>query len=96
MILISVRNLKLCALGLFLGFVVELEQTLTVDGVYKLLFTINGEFPGPPIIVYEGQTVGSLFLFLSFSLSPFFFTLAVRKRKREREIEIKRERDERL
>ncbi|XP_052682463.1 uncharacterized protein LOC128163044 [Crassostrea angulata] len=35
----------------------ELEQTLTVDGVYKLLFTINGEFPGPPIIVYEGQTI---------------------------------------
>nr|XP_034309131.1 L-ascorbate oxidase [Crassostrea gigas] len=35
----------------------ELEQVLTVDGVYKLLFSINGEFPGPPIIVYEGQTI---------------------------------------
>lgn len=35
----------------------ELEQVLTVDGVYKLLFTINGEFPGPPVVVYEGQTV---------------------------------------
>lgn len=49
-----------------LEFVVELEQTLTVDGVYKLLFAINGEFPGPPIIVYEGQTVC-----LSLSLSVF-------------------------
>lgn len=30
---------------------------MTVDGVYKLLFAINGELPGPPIVVYEGQTI---------------------------------------
>lgn len=43
----------------------ELEQVLTVDGVYKLLFSINGEFPGPPIIVYEGQTV-SIYLSINY------------------------------
>lgn len=37
----------------------ELSEILTVDGVYKLLFAINGELPGPPIVVYEGQTVSS-------------------------------------
>lgn len=35
----------------------ELSEILTVDGVYKLLFAVNGELPGPPIIVYEGQTI---------------------------------------
>lgn len=70
--------------------VVELEQTLTVDGVYKLLFTINGEFPGPPIIVYEGQTVC-----LSLSLSPFFINFGC-KIEKEREIEKERLRYERL
>lgn len=35
----------------------ELSEILTVDGVYKLLFAINGELPGPPIVVYEGQTI---------------------------------------
>lgn len=43
---------------------------LTVDGVYKLLFSINGEFPGPPIIVYEGQTV-SIYL----SIKYFFLNV---------------------
>lgn len=38
-------------------YYVELSEILTVDGVYKLLFAINGELPGPPIVVYEGQTV---------------------------------------
>lgn len=61
-----------------LEFVVELEQTLTVDGVYKLLFAINGEFPGPPIIVYEGQTV-------CLSLSPFFINFGCKiEKERER------------
>lgn len=40
----------------------ELEEVLTVDGVYKLLFSINGELPGPPIVVYEGQTVRYIFI----------------------------------
>lgn len=35
----------------------DLSEILTVDGVYKLLFAINGELPGPPIVVYEGQTI---------------------------------------
>ncbi|XP_062578137.1 uncharacterized protein LOC134240038 [Saccostrea cucullata] len=35
----------------------ELNEILTVDGVYKLLYSINGEFPAPPIVVYEGQVI---------------------------------------
>ncbi|CAD5120376.1 DgyrCDS8948 [Dimorphilus gyrociliatus] len=35
----------------------EAEQVITADGRQKSLITINGRFPGPPIIVYEGQIV---------------------------------------
>ncbi|XP_060073313.1 uncharacterized protein LOC132553118 [Ylistrum balloti] len=35
----------------------DLLYTLTGDGSYKILYTINGKFPGPSIIVYEGQEV---------------------------------------
>lgn len=51
----------------------ELSEILTVDGVYKLLFAINGELPGPPIVVYEGQTVSSLKIYISKSNFILFF-----------------------
>lgn len=50
---------------------------MTVDGVYKLLFAINGELPGPPIVVYEGQTVSSLKIYISKSNFILFFFLPV-------------------
>ena len=46
-------------------FFLELKEILTVDGTYKLIYSINGEFPGPAIVVYEGQTVTLLYHFLS-------------------------------
>ena len=49
-------------LFVFLKFFLELKEILTVDGTYKLIYSINGEFPGPAIVVYEGQTVTLLFL----------------------------------
>lgn len=69
----------------------ELSEILTVDGVYKLLFAINGELPGPPIVVYEGQTVSSrnftkssiyisksnFILFFFFLEIPYFLFLPV-------------------
>ncbi|XP_060073311.1 uncharacterized protein LOC132553116 [Ylistrum balloti] len=35
----------------------EINNAITVDGRYKLMYTINGQFPGPSIVVYEGQQV---------------------------------------
>lgn len=35
-------------------YYVELSEILIVDGVYKFLFVINGEFLGLLIVVYEG------------------------------------------
>lgn len=30
---------------------------MTADGVNRLIEAVNGTLPGPPIVVYEGQTV---------------------------------------
>ncbi|KAJ8320861.1 LOW QUALITY PROTEIN: hypothetical protein KUTeg_002448 [Tegillarca granosa] len=35
----------------------ELERVITAEGSYKVLFAINGQVPGPSIVVYEGQQV---------------------------------------
>ncbi|XP_033744232.1 uncharacterized protein LOC117330123 [Pecten maximus] len=35
----------------------DLMYTLTGDGSYKILYTVNGKFPGPSMVVYEGQEV---------------------------------------
>ncbi|XP_021372474.1 L-ascorbate oxidase-like [Mizuhopecten yessoensis] len=35
----------------------DLLYLLTGDGSYKILYTVNGKFPGPSIVVYEGQEV---------------------------------------
>ncbi|XP_061180233.1 uncharacterized protein LOC133188761 [Saccostrea echinata] len=50
----------------------ELDEVLTVDGAHKLLFSINGEMPGPPIVVYEGQMIEVL---VKNSLSNEAFTI---------------------
>ncbi|XP_021372448.1 uncharacterized protein LOC110462682 [Mizuhopecten yessoensis] len=35
----------------------NLETVLLTDGQYKLIYTINGQYPGPSIVVYQGQQV---------------------------------------
>ena len=35
----------------------EFETIVFGDGSFKLGFAINGQIPGPPIVVFEGQTV---------------------------------------
>lgn len=35
----------------------EKNNVSTGDGRYKLIFAINGEIPGPNIMVYEDQIV---------------------------------------
>lgn len=42
----------------FWFFSTELKNNVnTGDGRYKLIFAINGEIPGPNIVVYEDQIV---------------------------------------
>ncbi|KAJ8298077.1 hypothetical protein KUTeg_024608 [Tegillarca granosa] len=38
---------------------IELNNVTTADGSRKLIFSINGQLPGPPIIVYESQERGT-------------------------------------
>nr|UCK81629.1 laccase-2 [Arenicola marina] len=33
----------------------EFAKVLTVDGSYRQVLTVNGRYPGPPVVVYEGQ-----------------------------------------
>ncbi|XP_060073312.1 uncharacterized protein LOC132553117 [Ylistrum balloti] len=33
------------------------EKATNEDGSYKILYSVNGKFPGPSIVVYEGQEV---------------------------------------
>ncbi|XP_060062633.1 uncharacterized protein LOC132543181 [Ylistrum balloti] len=35
----------------------EMDTTILADGNYKLVYAINGQVPGPSIVVYEGQQV---------------------------------------
>ncbi|XP_021372420.1 L-ascorbate oxidase-like [Mizuhopecten yessoensis] len=34
-----------------------ITDTITADGQHKILYTVNGQFPGPSIVVYQGQEV---------------------------------------
>ena len=34
-----------------------MDQVVTADGVNRMLEAVNGTLPGPPIVVYEGQTL---------------------------------------
>lgn len=34
-----------------------MDDVVTADGVNRLIEAVNGTLPGPPIVVYEGQTV---------------------------------------
>lgn len=36
---------------------VPVEKVITVDGVNRMVKAINGTVPGPPLVMYEGQTV---------------------------------------
>ncbi|XP_065673687.1 uncharacterized protein LOC105843944 isoform X3 [Hydra vulgaris] len=36
---------------------VPIEEVITADGVNRMIEAVNGTLPGPPIVVYEGQTV---------------------------------------
>ena len=36
---------------------VPVEEVITTDGYHRLVIAFNDSVPGPPIIVYEGQTV---------------------------------------
>eukprot|EP00111_Clytia_hemisphaerica_P000191 TCONS_00000475-protein len=36
---------------------IPIDKVVTVDGYNRMAITVNGVIPGPPIIVYEGQTV---------------------------------------
>ncbi|XP_033744030.1 laccase-2-like [Pecten maximus] len=35
----------------------EMDNTIMADGHYKIVYAINGQVPGPSIVVYEGQQV---------------------------------------
>ena len=35
----------------------EIKKAITADGENGFLYTINGQFPGPTLTVYEGQEV---------------------------------------
>ncbi|XP_069130310.1 uncharacterized protein [Argopecten irradians] len=35
----------------------EIQRTITAEGRHKMIYVINGQFPGPPVVVYEGQQV---------------------------------------
>ncbi|XP_060073309.1 uncharacterized protein LOC132553115 [Ylistrum balloti] len=35
----------------------DLENVLLTDGLHKLIYTINGQYPGPTVVVYQGQQV---------------------------------------
>ena len=37
------------------------EAIITADGSYKLAVVFNDQLPGPPIVVYRGQQVMSIF-----------------------------------
>ena len=37
------------------------EAIITADGSYKLAVVFNDQLPGPPIVVYRGQQVISIF-----------------------------------
>ena len=52
-----IKHSKMIRLMFLTGPLSELLDINTVDGSYKLIFAINGQFPGPPIVVYEGQSV---------------------------------------
>ena len=41
----------------------ESRHVVTGDGNPKMIFSVNGSMPGPPLVVYEGQQVGSSILF---------------------------------
>ena len=36
---------------------IEAATVTPGDGSYKLMVTLNGTVPGPPVVVYKGQTV---------------------------------------
>ena len=38
-------------------FTSDADKTIFADGSYKMLFGINGHYPGPSVVVYEGQQV---------------------------------------
>ena len=50
---------KSTVLNFFYNFLypADLKEANTGDGEYKHIYTINGQFPGPTITVYEGQQV---------------------------------------
>lgn len=33
-----------------------MDKVITLDGYPKMVMTINGTVPGPPLIVYEGES----------------------------------------
>ena len=35
----------------------QLKDVFTADGIHRYVYTINNQFPGPSIVVYEGQQV---------------------------------------
>jgi hypothetical protein len=53
-------NLLICRLVTFHLVPVNITDIISADGwenSFKLIVSANGTLPGPPIIVYEGQTV---------------------------------------
>ncbi|XP_069129164.1 uncharacterized protein [Argopecten irradians] len=50
----------------------ELLNTLTGDGSYKILYTVNGKFPGPSIVVYEGQEASLIIVYRLRTISMVF------------------------
>ena len=41
----------------YIPFTTDADKTIFADGSYKMLFGINGHYPGPSVVVYEGQQV---------------------------------------
>lgn len=37
--------------------ITDSEKAIFADGSYKLIYGINGQYPGPSLVVYEGQQV---------------------------------------
>ena len=38
-------------------FTTDADKVIFADGSYKMLFGINGHYPGPSVVVYEDQQV---------------------------------------
>ena len=47
-------------------FTVPPDEVIITDGFQRMVLTLNNSVPGPPIIVYEGQTVSRNTLNISY------------------------------